>query len=223
MQIQFSDTSPADTSLIAYIANKDDLPTRLERAIVEGAAAARFKGSPGQFFEGFVEREDKVVRVALAGAGNPDAEPHRREEALEKAGAVLAAKYLTSGERDLVLDFASSDLDAAGAASVLLGLRLRSWRHDAYRTKLKDEQKKSLSQVTVVNAPAGTEGAWEDAAAVAEGTEFSRHLAAEPPNKLYPVSFVELCKERFSGTGAELIVLDFRHLTSIDSTCPRRA
>ena len=139
-----------------YIANKDDLPTRLERAIVEGAAAARFKGSPGQFFEGFVEREDKVVRVALAGAGNPDAEPHRREEALEKAGAVLAAKYLTSGERDLVLDFASSDLDAAGAASVLLGLRLRSWRHDAYRTKLKDEQKKSLSQVTVVNAPAGT-------------------------------------------------------------------
>ena len=208
MQISFTDNPPATPSLIAYIANKEDLPTRLERSIVEGAAAARFKGNPGQFFEGFVERDEQLVRVALAGAGDAGATMEKRQEALEKAGAALAAKYLTSGESELVLDFASSDLDAASAAAVLLGLRLRSWRHDAYRTKLKDEQKKSLTGVVVINAPTGAEAAWEDAAAVAEGTEFSRHLAAEPPNKLYPVSFVELCQERFAGTGAELSVLD---------------
>jgi leucyl aminopeptidase len=43
---------------------------------------------------------------------------------------------------------------------------------------------------------------------VAEGSEFTRELVAEPANKLYPVSFVERCKQRFEGTGAEIIVLD---------------
>lgn len=208
MQINFSDTAPANARLIAYLANKDDLPARLERPIVDGAAAARFKGNAGQFFESFVERDGLVVRVALAGMGDANATADKRAEGLEKAGAALAAKYLTSGETDLVLDFAGSGVDAAGAAAVLLGLRLRGWRHDEYRTRMKDEQKRTLATVTVISAPDGAEQAWADAAAVAEGVEFTRELVAEPANKIYPLSFVERCEERFAGTGAELMVLD---------------
>ncbi|MFZ9395310.1 MAG: leucyl aminopeptidase [Erythrobacter sp.] len=208
MQIKFSDTAPADARLLAHIVSQDHMPARLERAIVEGAAAARFKGQAGQLFEGFVERDGQLLRVALAGAGDAAAKVDARSEGLEKAGAALTAKYLTSGESALVLDFSGSGLDAAAAAAVLLGLRLRGWRHDAYRTRLKDEQKKSLVEVTVINAPDGTEAAWADAAAVAEGVEFTRELVAEPANKVYPISFVERCQARFAGTGAELIVLD---------------
>ncbi|MEE1877145.1 leucyl aminopeptidase [Altererythrobacter litoralis] len=208
MQINFSETAPADASLMAHVVNQDSMPARLERAIVDGAAAARFKGRAGQFFEGFVERGGKLVRVALAGAGDADAKSDVRAEGLEKAGAALAAKYLTSGETALVVDFGGSGLDADAAAAVLLGLRLRSWRHDAYRTRLKDEQKKTLAAVTVIGAPDGTEAAWTDAAAVAEGVEFTRELVAEPANKIYPISFVERCEKRFAGTGAELVVLD---------------
>ncbi|KUO54959.1 MAG: aminopeptidase [Sphingomonadales bacterium BRH_c3] len=208
MQINFSDTAPAKARLIAYLANKDDLPARLERPIVDGAAAARFKGNAGQFFESFVERDGQVVRVALAGMGDANATADKRAEGLEKAGAALAAKYLTSGETDLVLDFAGSGVDAADAAAVLLGLRLRGWRHDEYRTRMKDEQKRTLATVTVISAPDGAAQAWADAAAVAEGVEFTRELVAEPANKIYPLSFVERCEERFAGTGAELMVLD---------------
>lgn len=208
MQITFTDTAPANARLIAHLANKDDLPPRLERSLVDGAAAARFKGNPGQLFEGFVERDGQVVRIALAGAGDADATGDKRAEGLEKAGAALAAKYLTSGETDLVLDLSGSGVDASAAAAVLLGLRLRAWRHDAYRTRMKDEQKKTLGNVTVINSPSGAEAAWADAAAVAEGVEFTRELVAEPANKVYPVSFVERCQQRFAGTGAELVVLD---------------
>ncbi len=206
MQVNFSDTQPSDTSLVAHIADKGKTPEGLEKSLSEGAKAARFKGNAGQLFEGFVDRNGTVTRVAIAGAGAADADA--RPINLEKAGAALAAKYLTSGETSLVLDLSDTGLDAAHAASVLLGLRLRSWRHDLYRTKLKDEQKISLETVTVVGAPNGTEAAWEDASAVAEGVEFTRHLVAEPANKVYPVSFVEKCQEKFAGTGAELIVLD---------------
>src|SRR5690606_27873122 len=108
----------------------------------------------------------------------------------------------------LAIDFTDSGLSAEQAAAVLLGLRLRAWRHDAYRTKLKDEQKRSLDTVVAVAAPEGTEAAWAVEAALAEGVEFTRQLVTEPPNKVYPVSFVEKCREAFKGTDAVLTVLD---------------
>ena len=65
-------------------------------------------------------------------------------------------------------------------------LRLRAWRHDAYRTKLKDEQKRSLEKVAVIGAPDGAEAAWQVEEAIAEGVEFTRELVTEPPNVIYP-------------------------------------
>ncbi|WFL76493.1 leucyl aminopeptidase [Altererythrobacter arenosus] len=206
MQIHFSDKASGDTRFHAVVVNEGAMPADLEATLTEGASAARFKAKPGQLFEGFVERNGKIVRVALSGAGEGGAK--KRTLNLEKAGAALAAKYLTSGEESMTLDLGAAKLSAEQAASVLLGLRLRAWRHDAYRTKLKDEQKKSLAKITVVNAPNGIKDAWADAAAVAEGVELTRDLVAEPANKIYPVSFVERCKKAFKGTGAELVVLD---------------
>ncbi|RXZ65647.1 leucyl aminopeptidase [Pelagerythrobacter rhizovicinus] len=206
MKIEFSPALPEGTRLVAYVADQDKLPGGIEPALAEGAKAARFKGRAGELFEGFVERGGAVVRVAIVGAGESGAEA--RPGNLEKAGAALAAKYLTSGEKSLAVDFTDSELSAEQAAAVLLGLRLRAWRHDAYRTKLKDEQKRSLETVVAVGAPEGTETAWGVEAALAEGVEFTRQLVTEPPNKVYPVSFVEKCREAFKGTGAELTVLD---------------
>ena len=206
MKIEFSSTLPAGTRLVAHVAGKDALPGGLETALVEGAKSARFKGRAGELFEGFAEREGAVVRVALAGAGEAGADG--RIANLEKAGAALAAKYLCSGEKSLAVDFSDGALSAEEAAAVLLGLRLRAWRHDIYRTRLKDEQKRTLESVVAVAAPEGAEAAWAVESALAEGVEFTRELVTEPPNKLFPLSFVEKCRAAFEGTGAELTVLD---------------
>ena len=115
-----------------------------------GAAAARFTGKAGQVFEAFVERDGAVVRLALAGAGDPaDAD---RLGALERAGAALAAKYRASGETALQLDLSGAVATPEQAAAVLLGLRLRGWRHDAYRTTLPDDQKATLDSAVVSGA-----------------------------------------------------------------------
>ena len=213
MQITFAAAAPAGASLHAYIVATDALPAGLEATVFAGASAARFKGKVGQLFETFLERGGKVVRIALAGSG--DAGAADRAAGLEKAGAALAARYLTSGETEIVIDLSEAGLDAAGAASVLLGLRLRAWRHDAYRTRLKDEQKITLTSATVVGAPAGTEAAWTVEAMLAEGVELTRNLVAEPGNKIYPVSFVEACEKAFAGTGAELTVLDVEQMEAL--------
>jgi leucyl aminopeptidase len=203
MQITFRQAAdPGAARLVARIVEQDQLPDTLERALIEGARAARFSGKTGQIFEGFVERGGAVVRVALAGAGT---EGDGRIAAFERAGAALAAKYLTSGETALALDAAG--LAPAELAAVLTGLRLRAWRHDAYRTRLKEEQKVSLADVAVFGAPEGGEAVWDTELALVQGVEFTRTLVAEPANVIYPESFVERCLERFEDTGAELSFL----------------
>ncbi|MGB3472846.1 MAG: leucyl aminopeptidase [Erythrobacter sp.] len=206
MQFHFASTPPANVRLTARVVNQNDTPAGLDAAVIDGAKAARFKGSVSQVFEGFTMVDGSLARVALAGAGEVDAD--KRALNVEKAGAALAAKYLCSGETEMVLDLGHADLSGEEAASVLLGLRLRSWRFDEYRTKLASEKKRSLHKVHVVNAPADTEKAWEQASALAEGVEFTKHLVTLPANILYPETFVTNCEEAFKGTGAEITVLD---------------
>jgi leucyl aminopeptidase len=134
---------------------------------------------------------------------------------MEQAGGALAGKYLRSGQTELAIDLRGSGLSGKDAAALLLGLRLRGWSYDNYRTKMKDDAKVTLARVTVVGAPDGTDAAWLRAEAVATGVEFARELVTEPANIIYPVSFVERCQARFEGTGAELIVLDDAQMAEI--------
>jgi leucyl aminopeptidase len=206
MKFQFSDSPPANVRLHARIVNQADMPSDLDAAIADGAKAARFKGSAGQVFETFAMADGGLRRTALAGAGETDATLRRLN--IEKAGAALAAKYLVSGESEMVLDLGHADLSGEEAAAALFGLRLRSWRLDTYRTKLPADKRPSLVRVHVVGAPDGTKEAWAEAEAVVAGVEFTRTLVTEPANTLYPESFVEMCRKAFEGTDAELIVLD---------------
>ena len=165
MKIEFASAVPAGTPIVARVVDQDALPEGLEPTLVAGATAARFKGKAGQVFDGFAERGGQVVRVALTGAGEKTDEA--RAANLEKAGAALAAKYACSGAESIAIEAAG--LSAEDVASVLMGLRLRAWRYDTYRTRMKDEQKITLARAIVVGAPEGSEAAWADAAALADG------------------------------------------------------
>ncbi|HSG35524.1 MAG TPA: leucyl aminopeptidase [Sphingomonadaceae bacterium] len=214
MKISFREPDEASRPRVqAIVVDQDSLPQGLETPIVQGASAARFSGKAGQVFEGFVERDGKLVRVALAGAGKPD--DKGRKLALERAGAAITARFLRSGEKELLLDLGQASLSPEEASGVLVGLSLRSWRHDVYRTRLKDEQKATLEQAFVVGEPAGTKGAFAVEQAVLEGVAFTRELVVEPANVIYPESFVERCKRRFEGTGAELVVLDEKEMAKL--------
>lgn len=211
MQIEFTRSRPEGSRLIAQVVDKGKLPDGLERIIAEGARAARFDGKPGQLFDGFVERDGIVVRVALAGSGDPASA--RRAANLERAGAALASKFQSAGEESIVLD--AGDLSAEALSSVLLGLRLRNWRWDSHRTTMKDEQKVHLTRVTVVGAPDGAEDAWRDGAALADGIELTRELVSEPPNVIYPESFVARMRAAAEGTGLEITVLGEAEMESL--------
>ena len=211
MKIEF--TAAAAQGPIVQLVAQGSLPASLPLTLRSGAAANRFAGKTGQVHDAFLEQGDAAVRHVLLGTGDRDAAD--RLSQLERSGAALTARYLTSGETALTLDLTGSALSATEAAAVLLGLRLRAWRHDVYRTKLPEEQKRTLSAITVVGAPAGAEAVWAAEQALAEGVEFTRELVTEPANVIYPESFVERCKTRMAGTGLKLRVLDVDQMQAL--------
>ncbi len=124
---------------------------------------------------------------------------------LEKAGAAVTAKLLTTGVVHAVLEAGS--LDAEALSHFALAAQLRAWRIDIYRTKLPEKSKPSLAQLTIVSEAAGLADKLAEAAALAEGVMFTRELVAEPGNIIYPESFVERCKS-LADLGIELTILD---------------
>ena len=212
MKVSFGTTAASGTRVVARLMAQDAFPADLDATLREAAGAGRFAGKPGQTFEGFTGSGADFRRVALAGLGEAG---EGRASAAERAGGALTAKYLTSGETSLAIDFAGSGLSADEAAQVLLGAVLRGWRYDIYRTKLTAEQKVSLTEVIAVNAPEGTEAAWGTESAIAAGSALTRELVTEPANVIYPESFVARCEKAFAGTGVEIVVLDKAAMTDL--------
>ncbi len=212
MKIQFSNAVQSDgiqgaaARFVVRLVNQDALPANLGPAALHGAKASRFTGKTAQIHETFVDQNGDVVRQVLVGLGELGGAG--RLPAIERAGAALTARYLASGETALTVDMAGSGLSPVEAAGFLLGLRLRGWRHDAYRTKLPDDQKPTLADVTVVGAPGDAEAEWMREAALADGIEFTRELVTEPANVIYPESFVARCQARMAGTGIDIRVLN---------------
>ncbi len=207
MQISFADQRPpGDHSLVVPIpgANRSALDAiGVPRAALEAAMKRqRFDGEPGTTAEHYLDG-DGGRRLLLVGIGS-DAP---NGESAEKLGGTATARLLTSGEVAAVIDLEGTSFDADSAARVALGALLRSWRHDRYRTRLKDKQKPTLTTITIVGAPDGAEARWSERyAPLAEGVALTRELVAEPANIIYPESFVERVRH-LTDLGIELRVL----------------
>jgi leucyl aminopeptidase len=172
------------------------------QALKAGAEASRFEGEAGSVFEGFVTSDSKVRRIILAGIGKASTED------LEKAGASVSAKLLTSGETAVSVDFAGLAIkpSADAVSRFAAGAALRSWRYDVYRTKLPEKQKPTLTSLVIAGAPDGTENAWAHQSAVVAGVSLTRELVTEPANIIYPESFVERC-QKLAALGVKIDVL----------------
>ncbi len=206
ISLRFSATLPQGADCLAIPVAKDGLAlVTLPGApgLVQAAAkAARFDGAAGSVVDLHLAEAGQVFRLVLVGTGT------ERADDMEKAGAALSARLLTSGETAVHLDLTrlAQRPSAHQVARLAAGALLRSWRHDVYRTRLAEAKKPSLADLVVVGAPEGIEAAWAEQAAIVEGVALTRTLVAEPANILYPESFVARC-QKLKDLGVEIEVL----------------
>ena len=210
MQIRFADTRPTgDFALVLPVAGKNRIALDSlggDRSPVDAALdRQRFEGESGSSAELYIQADGGVRRLLVVGTGD------RKDpvEAADKLGGAISGRLLLSGEKHAVLDLTGLNYDADSSARVALAAALRAWRYDRYRTRLKDKQKPTLEQLTIVGAPAEAAGVWEKRwRPVYEGVCFTRELVTEPANIIYPETFVERVQAVAGGTGLEIEVLD---------------
>jgi len=203
MQIRFADQRPSGSFAlvlpVAHIERGNLSSLGDERAAVEAAARGqRFEGEAGAVAESWIGGSTaQVRRLLLVGTGTAT-----DGAAAEKVGGTAVARLLTSGERSLVIDLTGTRFDADSAARLALGAAARAWRYDRYRTRLKDKQKPTVEEVTIVGAPAGADARWtERYAPVLAGLQLTRELVTEPANIIYAETFVERVRAAAEGTG----------------------
>lgn len=204
MKIEFAATLPVADALVIPV-QKSGIDTAIgglagHDLLAAAAAAARFEGEAGAIAEAFVGGDDAVRRVLLVGIGD------NNEMDWERAGGAITARLLTNAISVAV------DLGAAAPSPAAVGrfagaLAQRAWRIDTYRTKLPEKQKPTLAEATIVGAPEGAEAAWQYNLAVTGGLELTRTLVAEPPNVVYPETFIERVLASVEGLGLEVTVL----------------
>jgi leucyl aminopeptidase len=151
-------------------------------------------------------------KVVVVGLGKADA--------LDKTDFVTLGGYaagkLGAGDAAVVAAHAGAPLGAAQVAALAMGMRLRAYAFDKYRTLRKDDDEKpSARRVTLhVQDTAATKKALKPQLALADGVELARNLVNEPPNVLYPESFAKRAKA-LKEVGVEVEVLDEKDLKKI--------
>ncbi|MDE0809592.1 MAG: leucyl aminopeptidase [Alphaproteobacteria bacterium] len=151
--------------------------------------ASRFTGKAHQTLTVFAPT-GRVFLYGLGDGGGID------DLWCEKAGGSIAAALAGSGETEVSIAVESRDGSGAGgetrAAHVGYGGLLRSYRFDKYRTTLKDDEKSTLSKMTVmVDGHSKAKKLFAELQSVADGVFLARDLVSEPPNVLYPESYAK--------------------------------
>ncbi|HWW59234.1 MAG TPA: leucyl aminopeptidase [Sphingopyxis sp.] len=208
MDIQFVAQIDASADVVAFPVRKGEAGS-LGALLGAAAAQARFDGAAGAIAETAAVDGGQAKRLLLVGIGEGS------EHDLERGGAALTAKLQTSGVTHVHVDFASAgQSDADDVLAFAMGALLRNWRLDTYRTRLADKAKPSLKTVTIASPHGDLSARWSENEAIADGVALTQTLVAEPPNILYPESFVERCRH-LADLGVELEVLDERQMKAL--------
>ena len=167
--------------------------------LVERAArAARFKGRAGAALELLAPHGlgwDRLIVMGVTPGKGDSAASH------VALGGQTMGRIGQGARASILFDLPTPpDNLAAAAADLALGISLRAYRFDAYRTKKKDDDKPSNGEVGIsVFDPAAARAASLATDAVADGVILARTLVNEPPNILFPEEFARRAQtlERF--------------------------
>lgn len=192
-----------------------------EGVFAKAQKTARFTGKALSTVEILAPHGSPADRVVVIGLGK--ASDLKAHDWL-KAGGVAASKVGKAETVSVFLDAPGLDVDGAEAADFALGMLLRSYSFDHYKTKKKGKGGDTASEnsgengdddgtpskpvkVTIVCADAsGASAAFDDARAVGAGVTIARNLVNEPANILGPVEFANRAAD-LAKLGVEVEIL----------------
>ncbi|PWB57078.1 MAG: leucyl aminopeptidase [Bradyrhizobiaceae bacterium] len=177
------------------------------------AKAERFTGKNATVLDILAPAGLKASRLIVVGTGKAG----ERRDLVRLGGATLGRLSPAARVATLVLELADGALKPEAAADVALGLALRAYAFDRYKTRRKDDEEAPgrIELSLAVADAAGARRAWSARRAVAEGVALARDLVNEPPNVLFPEEFARRAAKDLRGLGVRVEVLGERALRGL--------
>jgi leucyl aminopeptidase len=175
--------------------------------MARAAAAEHFKGKNGSALEIVMPTGLDVTRLIVLGVGK--ARDLKQKDFVKLGGIAMGKIPGTTATATIIADLAGGAMKPDQAAELALGIRLRAYAFDRYKTKRKEEDERAREvKVTIALATlAGVEKAFAPRDAVANGVVLARDLVNEPANVLYPEEFARRVGN-LKRLGVEVEVLD---------------
>ncbi len=219
--VSLSDLKPdAGDTLVVFVGAQLALSDATKSLLGEAASAlpraaktARFKGKSGSSMDVLSPAGSKAGRLIAIGV-EPAKKPPAGAPAYDYAalGGQVLGKAGSAASVLIAFDPPEWASDShAAAADFVMGLKLRTYNFDLYKTKKKkdednDKPEKIKIQVGVLD-PLAAKKAAKRTDSLADGVKLARDLVNEPPNVLFPVEFAARAR-KLEKLGVEVEVLD---------------
>ncbi|TXH99138.1 MAG: leucyl aminopeptidase [Rhizobium sp.] len=218
-EISFAKSARLNGGLAILLKSPDsELPAGAETAdpaniVAKASTVAGFKSKTLSSLDIIAPEGSPADRIVVIGIGKAKA-PAAHDWL--KLGGTAAAKIRNVDKVAIFLDVPNSEIGGKEAADFALGMLLRAYNFDTYKTKKGDDDEKSGSRkavkVTIVTQDAAAaKKLYATSEAVAGGVILARDLVNEPPNVLGPVEFAAKAKE-LEKLGVEIEILTEREM-----------
>ncbi len=161
-----------------------------QNIIAKAGKTSAFAGKALATLEILAPHGSGFERLVVLGLGKPD---QISAHSWLKAGGVAASRCAKAQSMVICLDAEGAGVTATGVADFALGMLMRGYAFDRYKTRKADDDTDSTSRtvmVTIVTAQAEAAAvAWETTKSIADGVILARDLVNEPANVLGPVEF----------------------------------
>ncbi len=153
--------------------------------VARAASAEKFTGKLGAVLDFLAPAGLQAGRLIVIGSGT------ETPDFVKLGGTVMGKIPAGAAEADLLLDLPAGTVKPDQAADFALGLTLRAYAFERYKTKRKEgEEKRGKQRLTLgVADVAAARKAWGRREAVHGGIVLARDLVNEPPNVLHPEEF----------------------------------
>jgi leucyl aminopeptidase len=163
--------------------------------ITRAAAAERFKGKRNASLEIVTPAGLQVPRLVVIGVGK--SKGLKSEDFVKLGGGAMGKVPAAAPAATIIADLPTGAATADSAAEIALGVRLRGYAFDRYKTRRKedDERAAEVNISIAVSNVAAARKAFVSRDAAANGVVLARDLVNEPANVLYPEEFARRTNE----------------------------
>jgi leucyl aminopeptidase len=182
--------------------------------VKRAAATSQFKGKSGSTLDILAPEGIKIQSLIVIGTGKAS---ELKEKDFLKFGGIAAGKLRPGNDAlTIIAESPEGAQKPESAAAIAVGVRLRAYRFDRYKTKKKDGEDGALraeASIAVDDVAAAKKAFAPDAHTV-EGVIMARELVNEPPNVLFPIEFARRAGQ-LRKLGVDVEVLDVKAMTKL--------